>query len=631
MAPFLLFIACSESGLHGKERAAFDSGPEADSDTGLADTAGPVEVCNGLDDDGDGLTDEGFPDTDGDGRADCVDDECAIDVSATPAGIEPSCEVPLVPSVDAWDVEMAWEYAVTADEGGCWVDAVGDMNGDGVAEVPCTGVYAPTRVLSGTDGSVEATFTGTALYAPVALGDVDDDATMDMVTFAVAGAHGDDRAVEACAWDGTWLWTGDSAPDDRAAYSSVDIVKTEGGEATVLIRNALMDGATGAAVATWDPGPYGETISDVGLADLNGDGTPEILSQGAAWTLDGDAIWSLDSGNTSRSFALVQADDDPEPEVFWNTDAGATLVDGDGAALWEVPAAPTTSGRASDRPCAGDIDGDGAMDLVYGDAGSLYAYSTSGSLLWSRTINDTTSFVGCSVFDFDLDGAKEVLFSDEDTFYILDGRTGESLFEDPLDSGTAGEEPIVADLDDDGSVEILVNPRLPWSSDVAVRVYRNANRDWPPGSTFWGSSTWSGAGKWPDGELRTDGPNPWDPELAMWRGQPSQLVGGRDLHVELADSCVASCEDDGLVRIGAVVTNLGPQDLRSGKVVTVADSAGDLLGSATLGTLAVGAAQSVEFDLQAGDVSGGASIAVEGGDCDATDDAVTWVSPCAAP
>lgn len=31
------------------------------------------EVCNGVDDDGNGSIDEGFPDTDGDGRADCVD------------------------------------------------------------------------------------------------------------------------------------------------------------------------------------------------------------------------------------------------------------------------------------------------------------------------------------------------------------------------------------------------------------------------------------------------------------------------------------------------------------------------------------------------------------------------------
>ena len=35
----------------------------------------PVELCNGVDDDGDGLADEGFPDGDADGIANCADEE----------------------------------------------------------------------------------------------------------------------------------------------------------------------------------------------------------------------------------------------------------------------------------------------------------------------------------------------------------------------------------------------------------------------------------------------------------------------------------------------------------------------------------------------------------------------------
>src|SRR5262249_13085845 len=35
----------------------------------------PPEVCNGFDDDANGLVDEGFPDSDGDGIADCVDQD----------------------------------------------------------------------------------------------------------------------------------------------------------------------------------------------------------------------------------------------------------------------------------------------------------------------------------------------------------------------------------------------------------------------------------------------------------------------------------------------------------------------------------------------------------------------------
>ncbi len=621
-----VLLACSESGLHGPERVRFDSGEATDTDTGLVDTASPVEVCNGLDDDGDGLIDEGFPDTDGDGTADCVDGDCGIEVWATPSEQHAACEAPLVPSADPWDLEVAWEYTLP-DGGGCAVYAVGDMDGDGIAEIPCVGLYGESRVLNGADGSVEATFGTTYAYGSVALGDVDDDGVMDMLTVA-NDEHGNPGGIEKRSQDGTVDWLGQATMDLHSGYPSVEVACGSDGSPTVLQRDARMSGTTGLTQASWDVDSVGETtVGDLAVADLDGDGTAEILSAGAAWTMDGELVWSypFGVGNDVRALALLQADTDPEPEVFWSADGENALLDGDGSLLWAI--APLERGP-QDLPCAGDVDGDGMMDVLFGERTTFYAYSGSGTLLWSRAINDQGWGAGCSVFDFDLDGAVEVLLSTETGFDILDGRTGDVLFEDAQDSATLFESPIVADLDGDGSVEILLNPRLHWVSDADVRVYRNAHRDWPPGSTFWGSSTWSGAGKWPDGELRTDGPNPWDPELAMWRGQPSQLVGGRDLHIELADSCVASCEEDGLVRIGAVVTNLGPQMLRAGKVVIATDSTGNALGTLTLGELAVGGAESVEFELRAGDVADGATITVDGGDCAQSDDRVAWVSPC---
>jgi hypothetical protein len=51
-----------------------DEGHPDSDDDGTADCM-DVEECDGLDNDGDGLIDEGEPDSDGDGTADCVDDE----------------------------------------------------------------------------------------------------------------------------------------------------------------------------------------------------------------------------------------------------------------------------------------------------------------------------------------------------------------------------------------------------------------------------------------------------------------------------------------------------------------------------------------------------------------------------
>jgi hypothetical protein len=40
----------------------------------------PPEVCDGVDNNGDGAIDEGFPDTDLDTVADCLDDACVVDL-----------------------------------------------------------------------------------------------------------------------------------------------------------------------------------------------------------------------------------------------------------------------------------------------------------------------------------------------------------------------------------------------------------------------------------------------------------------------------------------------------------------------------------------------------------------------
>ena len=55
-----------------------DYGLDQDDDDASDDSS--VEHCNGVDDDGDGLVDEGFDDSDGDGIADCVDDDCVVEL-----------------------------------------------------------------------------------------------------------------------------------------------------------------------------------------------------------------------------------------------------------------------------------------------------------------------------------------------------------------------------------------------------------------------------------------------------------------------------------------------------------------------------------------------------------------------
>ncbi len=72
-----------------------------------------------------------------------------------------------------------------------------------------------------------------------------------------------------------------------------------------------------------------------------------------------------------------------------------------------------------------------------------------------RTEDDSSRLTGSSVFDFNGDGAAEVIYNDECEFRVYDGLTGNVLFAEPSESRTRIEYPVVADVDNDGNAEIV--------------------------------------------------------------------------------------------------------------------------------------------------------------------------------
>ncbi len=98
----------------------------ADDDLPCCDTDGDgipdcwdTETCDGLDNNGDGVIDEGFPDTDGDGLADCIDD-----ATCGNAMVEPG--------------EICDDGANGDDSDGCFDDCTAPLCGDGVVQLPET-------------------------------------------------------------------------------------------------------------------------------------------------------------------------------------------------------------------------------------------------------------------------------------------------------------------------------------------------------------------------------------------------------------------------------------------------------------------------------------------------------------
>ena len=180
------------------------------------------EFCNGIDDDGDGLIDEGFDDLDGDGIADCVDEDCFIEVPrAATVRIEPQCSAgDTSGSVDPWDVTVEWRWDGLRFESGNLYDNIlmapivgnlTDDNFDGVIdrfddpEIITVAFEEPEDpsgflvVLDGATGAVLLQQLDWAPFGGIVVADIDLDGETEIVGF---DADGHPKAIRG---DGTLL------------------------------------------------------------------------------------------------------------------------------------------------------------------------------------------------------------------------------------------------------------------------------------------------------------------------------------------------------------------------------------------------------------------------------------------
>ena len=117
---------------------------------------------------------------------------------------------------------------------------------------------------------------------------------------------------------------------------------------------------------------------------------------------------------------------------------------------------------------------------------------------WKRDSDDDSSrMTSSSVFDFNGDGAAEVVYNDECEFRVYDGVSGHVWYAEVSRSRTGIENPVVADVDNDGNAEVVtgmntaVNDRC--DDDPVVNGHRvpigpNGIRVWGDPTDTWVSS-----------------------------------------------------------------------------------------------------------------------------------------------
>jgi hypothetical protein len=570
--------------------------------------------------------------------------------------LDPACDGSFAPAADPWATDVEWVWDTLADGGmaSVWITpVVADMTGDGRPEVAFTaclwqngafgtclaGPRDPGNIVSyegslvildGQTGSVVLERRGYDVMAPLAVADLDGDGVSEVLATTIDGYL---ESVDGLG---------------RSVFRTASIVNY----------------------------PNGGLWSCTNVADLDADGAPEVISDNATWHLDGsfdlvvfgpaveselrtcvvgdldqdgDQEWVVGRQVVDRDGVVeaelavpdvalyetswtvpVQADDDVAAEIVYIGSGAFSLLDTDGSLLVHVPL-PNTD--RSGPPCLGDFDGDGVSELAAPLSDLMYLFELDGSVRWSVGIDDGTGVSGCSGFDFDADGALEVVYADHDRLYVFDGATGAARINDPgRASGTVTDTPVVADVDGDGSAELILTgnddqSREGWRGVVALG---HVDDQWPPAGPVWSGNDYAVT------NLRADGSVPRVPGAAwldpgVYRARPA-LDLRPELSVAAIDACVPSCDPDAAAMFSVQVVNDGSLDVSEVTLTFVSDRDGEevALDAVALGPITAGEALAgVVFSVPVAELGDGVRAYVTVDDtCDASDDGVAWASPC---
>ena len=251
--------------------------------------------------------------------------------------------------------------------------SVADLDGDGRVEI-----VVGTMSLADRHGRVVAIDAATReqkwiakipghVQSEPALVDLNDDGVLDAIVTTWRG----DKAVHALdGKNGAELWSHKMEGD---MYHGVSVFEHGGTRivATSIAGDVCLLDASGKELWTAKPGGYLFAPSTV--ADLDGDGTPEIIvASGRVHVLDtsGKEKWKTDNfGSIGRGVAIADANGDGLPDLFFGaSDRKFRVLEGrTGREIWSFDA--TVQGHVYEwldgAPIIADFDRNGTLDVFF--------------------------------------------------------------------------------------------------------------------------------------------------------------------------------------------------------------------------------------------------------------------------
>jgi hypothetical protein len=527
------------------------------------------------------------------------------------------------PQLGMFDPVVEWHKDTFVNNPGATASAsapivvqVNDDNGDGKVDsddMPdiLNSMYNPQaqavlRALSG-DGSGEIL----SIVVPsgtreegIAAADIDGDGFIEILTSANNGEQ-----ILAYEHDGTLKWTSPmltvANTGTYETYPAILDMNGDGKPEIVAGRVILNSAGSQVGVGAFGIGaPTGNANGSAAVsfaADLDGDGKQEVVVGNALYRADGTAIWS--NGQTDGYPAIADFDGDMKPEIVVSGFGKLRLQNGgDGALLWTTP----IPGGKGGPPTIADYDGDGLPEVGIAGLSKYTVFDTDGAVLWTKDTQDGSSGItGSAVYDFEGDGVADVVYADEINLYVFSGTDGTTKLQfTDHNSGTRLEYPIIADVDRDGQVEIVVVSEPYNGTYTGITVLGDKNNSWRPGRQIWNQHAYSITHINDDGTVPAMAAPNWDTYNNFRSGDlsPADGLTTPDLVLITPESCLSQCTGPDELALWVQLGNLGAAPLTAGATVEVY---GTVMGVESLQT-------SVDFPgvLQPGEYAAATTIPI---------------------
>lgn len=409
---------------------------------------------------------------------DCGDMETCEPLVGRCIPIPPDATCRYVPPTGVFEPEVQWAWT---DENSVSIplvlqltddDGDGDIDGRDVPDVVAI-TYASTignghlTALSGDTGALLwQSPLGTAICGGTspAAGDLDGDGTVEIVVILASGTScgSGGQNIAAFSHTGALEWRSSATVGTR--YGSVAIADLEGDGAPEIVAGGSVFSSTGGFL--WSAPELNDILGTLGvnapsIADVDLDGRMEVVASNVVFNDDGSVLWR--AGPVAGGFtAIARIIDTPSsagPQIVAVNQTTLAVLDGGTGATVFGPVTYESSGILAGPPTVADFDADGNPEIGVAGDNRYVVFDPdlpAPYVRWSVPSEDSsTGSVGSTVFDFDADGSAEVLYNDECHLRILSGVDGSVLWYASSTSLTAVELPVVADVDADGNAEVV--------------------------------------------------------------------------------------------------------------------------------------------------------------------------------